>query len=292
MITNPQVAAIYLSFLVMFILVAAMVSCKRAILAGMDNVHLSIWSNVCFLPLGLAGWFFSFPKISFQCWPILMAAVVYSIGWFLQNRAIQHSDVTMVAPLLGSKPILVAIIAAVWLSEYNSMSVFLAALLVIPGIYFVCLPDKQRKFESSKLGLILLASLCYAICDTAVKAGLRVLPVLSVVTILLTVVGLIHVPAAFILVRRKTQYSGMLWAMVTGILMVSVSYLMTATIKVGDNVTIPNIIIAMRGVFALPIIWFMDKYFKVTLEHQSKRTYIWRVVGCIILFAASAIVII
>jgi drug/metabolite transporter (DMT)-like permease len=109
----------------------------------------------------------SMPGIRVYLWPLLGTSGFYLLGQFFLFAAIIHSEPSRVAPLLGLKVLILALISVVFLEEQFDMAKWIAVLLTTGAV--LLLSSSGKRLEGRFILLGLLACVSYCLSDLCIK---------------------------------------------------------------------------------------------------------------------------
>lgn len=122
--------------------------------------------------LALIPWINTFPNF-YTALIILLIDASFIFALFLFYSALNKGEALRVAPLIGGlKPILIIIIAKIFIQESLDLNQFFAVIIVIIAGIILAIPDKRKSSKKAAILPILLAcfaSLFFAIHDSFLK---------------------------------------------------------------------------------------------------------------------------
>jgi len=230
--------------------------------------------------------------------PMLAVASAIVVASWLLGRAIHEGDISTVAPLMGIKiPITVAL-SAIVLGESHGVRVYVAVGLATAGAVMFGL-GRQRAAQGGHgrhpIVPILYgcaSALAYAVADQFARVALRHMDQTTLVLWACMLRGALS--AVMILHPYYRQYKVHavdVWvllasgaAMVGGLLALYTAY------RLADGVTIPNIVLASRGLFLLAVGYVLSKALRVPIERQPASVYVLRTAGALLLGLSVAMI--
>ena len=109
----------------------------------------------------------SMPGIRVYLWPLLGTSGFYLLGQFFLFAAIIHSEPSRVAPLLGLKVLILALISVVFLGQQFDMAKWIAVFLTTGAV--LLLSSSGKRLEGRFILLGLLACVSYCLSDLCIK---------------------------------------------------------------------------------------------------------------------------
>ena len=126
------------------------------ILMGLISIPLAVWL-----------WSDAIPSFRVYGWSLLGTAGFYLLGQFFLFAAIIHSEPSRVAPMLGLKVFLLALISVVFLSQDFDATKWIAVALTTMAV--LLLSGSGKRLEGRFILLGLLACVSYCISDLCIK---------------------------------------------------------------------------------------------------------------------------
>ena len=239
------------------------------------------------------------PPFPIEVWPLLLAlaVVLLSAGWAV-THAMQEGDPSTVAPMLGAKVPITAILAFFVLGEVHSATVYVAVVCAAGAIVCFGLGKQEKAQGSHGLGPAVpivyacVAAAFYAVADQIAKLCLAHVTSWSLVLWS----SLIGSALASLMLTRKVyrQYRvkpvDVLLFLGRGVLLVVAVGLIYIAYELVDGVTIPNVILSVRGFFVLVAGFLLGRVQKTPMEHQPNTIYLARTVGTV-LFLVSILLV-
>ena len=119
------------------------------------------------IPLAAMLWPESMPGIRVYLWSLLGTSGFYLLGQFFLFAAIIHSEPSRVAPMLGLKVFILALISVVFLNQQFDMSKWAAVVMTTTAVLLLSGSGKRLEVRFIVLGL--LACMCYCLSDLCIK---------------------------------------------------------------------------------------------------------------------------
>lgn len=242
---------------------------------------LVCWSSACVFPaLSLMGGTMQ-PATSF--WQPAIVGGLFLAGQLLTFLAVARGDVSIAAPVLGVKVLIVPAAARFFVDEELSARIWIAAAIAVVGIAFVQTRDAtiQRSRIVASVGYALLAACSMTLFDLLIQrwapnwgAGYFLPIVFACAAILsLAFLPLADSPANL---RRL----GVIPLLSVGALLMSVQAIgMTVTLGFFGDVTRVNIVYSLRGLWGVLLTWLLARQVNASGAGPSHRTMIMRLIG-------------
>ncbi|MGR7027804.1 DMT family transporter [Geodermatophilus sp. URMC 62] len=133
--------------------------------------------------------------------------VVCGVGWFAVynvalNAAERHLDAGTTAMLVNTGPILIAVLAGVWLGEGFPPRLVAGLAVAFAGVLLIGLAGRDGGADLLGIALCLVAAVTYAVGVVAQKPVLRRLPPLQVTSTACAIGAVCCLPWAGVLVRE------------------------------------------------------------------------------------------
>jgi drug/metabolite transporter (DMT)-like permease len=249
------------------------------------NVFLALWF------LGFYDWS-AFPAVASPFWPVVLLAVFLVLGQGFTILALSLGEVSIVAPVMGVKVILVNILVAVGLREALAPRVWIAAVLSVAGI--ACLqynPGKHRRppHAFSSMACAFVSALFFAAMDVhiqhwAPQLGFeRFVPPAMLLGATFSLLFLLPSGGGV-----RTLSSAARKALVPGGMLLSLQSLLLifAIVRYG-NAAQANIVYSSRGVWSVVFVWLLGHYFaNLELKNRSQGHVFSRLTGAVLITLA------
>ena len=263
---------------------------KRASDAGMGPWRATFIVNwtaaIAFAPWWLLG---GKPFAWVHLWHAALAGAVFFVGQILTFLAISKGDVSITTPVLGSKVIFVAFLAALLSGEGLSPRLWMAAFLTSCATALLggeLRANRQRVLPSLSFGLC--AALAYATTDVlqlkwAPAWGFgRFSPVMfaTVGLLSLTLLPLFDKPLS------HTPSPALKWNLIGALLLSLQAFGIAYSIVTFKEVTLTNILYNSRGVWSVLLVWLAGSWFGNTERLVGNRIMARRLAGALLLLTA------
>lgn len=283
---NPRSETIHLllPFCSSILVVCGLLCLKRAQERGVStwtSMILVCWSSACVFPaLTLMG---GTMQPASMLWQPAIIGGLFLAGQLLTFLAVARGDVSIAAPVLGIKVLIVPAASRFFVEEELSARIWIAAAIAMVGIAFVQTSDAtiHRSRIVASVGYAVLAACAMTLFDLLIQrwaphwgAG-YFLPIAFACAALLSLafVSLADRPADL----RQMGVTGLLAA--GAILMALQAIGMTLTIGLFGDATRVNIVYSLRGLWGVVLTWIVAHHISASGAGASHRTMVMRLIG-------------
>lgn len=229
----------------------------------------------------------------FMVWQPAVIGALFIAGQLFTFLAVARGDVSIAAPVLGVKVLIVPAAATFFIEEELSTRVWIAAAVAVTGIAFVQTQDSavHRSRILASVGYALIAACSMSLFDLLIQrwapawgAG-YFLPIAlaSAALLSLAFLPLANLPSDL---RRPD----VLRPLALGSLLMTLQAIgMTVTLGLFGDATRVNIVYSLRGLWGVLLTWALVHNLGNTASGPSHRTMVMRLVGAI-LIAISVVV--
>lgn len=126
-----------------------------------------ILMGIVSIPLAAWLWPGSMPGVGVYLWSLLGTSGFYLLGQFFLFAAIIHSEPSRVAPMLGLKVFILALISTLFLGQHFGPGKWIAVVLTTVAV--LLLSGSGKRLESRFILLGLLACVSYCLSDLCIK---------------------------------------------------------------------------------------------------------------------------
>ncbi len=258
----------------------------------------SPWTGTFFANLWLAiGWAFVFAGQDERLpmegwWQAGLIGAAFVVGQLLTYLAFSLGDVSVAAPVLGVKVIIVALVLALIIGEPVTGQVWLGAFLAAAGvavIQFGASSAARNRLTATRAVLTVVLALLSATSFSLFDVGLqtwgrawgadRFLPPMFVSTGLLSLAFLPRVDSLSRLRQLGVLRPLLLGTIVMALQSMSMAYALN---HYGDATRI-NIVYALRGLWAVLFAWWLARQFGGAEAQLAPRIMLIRLAGAILL---------
>jgi len=276
---------------------AAALCLKIALGRGVTTWAVLFFSNVVlglfFAPLLLAdpsGW-----NAGAAVWAVGSGALFFlgQIGTF---RSLQSGDVSVATPALAAKVVFVALLSLLVPGNRPDPDLWLAVVLTMAGVILL---HRGPKISTSRplttLAWALFAALSFAAADIVVQVGAPVAGFTLFMPVMFGSVALFSLPllGPHILrpPRRPVARDARRWLAV-GVLLLGLQAMgMASAIGLFGDATAANVVYGSRGLWSLLLLAVVARRLGITDSVFDRRTLALRVLGCLLILGAVALVL-
>ena len=275
---------------------AASLFFKRASAQGLGMMEALYWLNfaggVMFAPLLLTvqDW----PAVG-EFWKPGTTAGLIFCGTWATFAAIRAGDISLVTPLMGTKVVLTAIVAALLAGTHLPVGLWLAAGLTTGGILLLGWRDLQRgQGKATVVGWCLLSSLIFAGADVSIghwAEGFGRAAFLGTVFLSIGVLSLAMVrwqaPRVFQVPPAARPY------LVLGTVIMTLNSLaMGLCIAACNDPTGVNIVYGTRGLWSIALVWFVgQRWFGNEERETAGKVMRLRLAGSLLILSAVVVAV-
>ncbi len=286
----PALAAIGYVFATLFL--------KRALTAGCGQAQLNLVASLApallFQPLWLWP---ATPDWSHAGEPVITGGL-FVLGQIFTFRALRRGEVSVTTPLLGTKVLLTAGLAAAIFGQTITAQWWLGAaasawgVVLVTGATWRTLAPRLARPDAL---YSLAAAALFALADVLVQRWTHHLGVARFVPLMFGVVGL---ASAFIFVPRTglrvlAMPARARGALLVGSLLLGVQALgMATSLGLHESATAVNIVYSSRAVWAVVLAWWLARTMRGGEAHDAPAVLRRRLLGSLLLFAAVIAVLI
>ncbi len=246
---------------------------------------LVCWSSACVFPvLALMG---GTMQPATSLWQPAIIGALFLAGQLFTFLAVARGDVSVAAPVLGVKVLIVPALSPLFVDDELSSKVWIAAAVAVVGIGFVQARDKsiERSLIVASVGYAMLAACAMTLFDLLIQrwagawgAG-YLLPIAFAFAALfsLTFVRLADRPA-------ELRQRGVIRPLAIGCVLMAVQAVgMTVTLGLYGDATRVNIVYSLRGLWGVLLTWFLARHLVGSENTPSNRTMTMRLIGAVLI---------
>ena len=268
---------------------------KRALAEGMDTWRTAIAFNVAAAlivsPLLV---FARTPGIGAAWYQPVIAGCLFFGGTFFWVQAINHGDVSLVGPLMGTKVLLVAFFTVILLGQPVEPVLWFSAVLVAVALAFL------RGFgrgHHQHFWITVLLAMCgavfYGLCDICFQAWAHRWGFGLFIPSVLVVVATFSVLASFCLSRNTSPPVAAWKWLVAGCvfngLQITGMAISLSQFRHDNAATAINIVYNSRSISTVLLVWLVGHWFGNTERAQGPVVMTARAVGAALLITAIAL---
>jgi drug/metabolite transporter (DMT)-like permease len=220
-------------------------------------------------------------------WQPAIIGGLFLAGQLLTFLAVAHGDVSIAAPVLGIKVLIVPAASRFFVNEELSPEIWIAAAIAVVGIAFVQARDAtvDRSRIVASVGYALLAACSMTLFDLLIQrwapnwgAG-YFLPIAFAFAALFSL--------AFIPLADRPADSrrlGVLRLLLIGAVLMSVQAIgMTVTLGLFGDAKRVNIVYSLRGLWGVLLTWLLARHVNTSGSGASHRTMVMRLIGAVLI---------
>ncbi|MDA1250412.1 MAG: hypothetical protein O2820_14440 [Planctomycetota bacterium] len=220
-------------------------------------------------------------------WQPAMIGGLFLAGQLLTFLAVDRGDVSIAAPVLGIKVLIVPAVAPLFVNDVASPRVWIAAAIAVVGIGFVQARDKSvdRARVLASVGFALLAAVSMTLFDLLIQkwapawgAG-YFLPIAFAFAAVFSL-GFLRLgdPPA------KLREMDVVRPLSIGAVLMSLQAIgMTLTIGLFGDATRVNIVYSMRGLWGVLLTWLLARRLAESDTQAGHRTMAMRLIGAVLI---------
>ena len=268
---------------------------KRSTNDGVGPWRTTFVSNLFIFAIAQVFWFLGDPIESFSSlWVPFLISILFFLGQLATCFAIHKGDVSVVTPILGTKPVFIGLISVVVFSQSLSTGLWIAALLSSVAVFLLrgsTHAEKKRLLPSILIGIA--GSFSYSISDTLMGVYGAEIGFENLIAVSFSLIGLWSLslipffssPFSTIPKRSKNWlYLGSAFLALQGAAMAF------AVISTGKATTM-NILYSSRGIWSILLVWLIGHWFSNQEKHLGAKILIRRLIGSLLLVVAIVLAI-
>lgn len=282
-------------FLASIIYVFGALWLKRAGSFGADTWLIALANNcfsaICFVLIGFA---LNDSTGQGVWWQATLTGGSFVAGQTLAFAAFKFGDVSIATPVLGLKIILVAVFTILMLGDYGSIGIWLGAVLATLGIFFLSKNDQgaAKQFWITVL-LSFLGAAGYALFDVTLQ---KWAPLWGVQNYLMWSFIWVAILTQFfwLFTKRVEGGLGRGWKYLKlGVLAITVqSMIISLVISYEGHATAVNVVYSLRGMWSVLMVFFLGHWFDNKESDVSKKVFVYRCVGVLMMTVGVVLVFI
>jgi drug/metabolite transporter (DMT)-like permease len=291
---------IIIPFVAAFLYALAALILKQAMARGAGAVRIIFISNWMYVLVFLPFFFFQ-PKLhisGLQTFinPFLTGLALFT-GQVLAYKAIQIGDISVQAPAMGTKILLVAIFTVLIGSNTVSSLLWIASAITVVAIYFL---TRTRSIQTERIrtlktaGLAIAAAASFGISEVLIEKEAAAFGEMTFLLLSMLISGFI----SFLLIPffegslKTIPKSAWLWTYIGSFIMAFEAALLYAGIAHYGGATQANIIYSSRGVWSIVLIWAIGSWLgNKEREQVGKQILLQRFFGACLLIVTIAFVL-
>ena len=246
----------------------------------------NLGSAVLYVPLlFVAG---EWPEME-KFWEPALAACLFIGGQAFTFLALNKGDVSVATPVLGLKPVIVALFVVAILGEGIRPALWVSAGLSAAGVAMLNAGGRGKHHHVlSTIALSLVAGSCFSLFDVVVQKfaqGWDVKKFLPAMFAFVCVFSLVFIPFFTAPLRAIPKAAwkplgwGSLFLGLQGVVFIS-------SVAVYGDATALNIIFSSRGLWSVVAVWLVGHWFANTEKDLGKAVFTKRLIGAGLMLAA------
>ena len=216
-------------------------------------------------------------------WQPAILGLLFVAGQVFMFLAIKLGDVSIAAPVLGVKVLIVPALGTLLIGEYPEARIWLAAAVAMLGVGFVQMTDAtvERSGVLASVVFALLGALSMTLFDLLIQRWAPAWGAGYFLPIALAFAALFSLAFIPLADRPKelVRHGGVTLLLVGAVLMAIQAIGMTFTLAQFGDATRVNIVYSLRGIWGVALTWMLARHAHATGEHPSTRTMLMRMVG-------------
>ena len=222
-----------------------------------------------------------------QFWQPAIIGGLFLAGQLFTFLAVDRGDVSVAAPVLGVKVLIVPALAPFFVDDELSAKVWIAAAIAVIGIGFVQARDAsiERSRILASVGFALLAACSMTLFDLLIQ---RWAPTWGAGYFLPVAFGFAAVFslafAGFADRPSDLKARGVIRPLAVGALLMSIQAIgMTVTLGLFGDATRVNIVYSLRGLWGVLLTWAVAQHLVGTGAAPGHRTMTMRLIGAVLI---------
>ncbi|MFZ5832886.1 MAG: EamA family transporter [Planctomycetota bacterium] len=263
---------------------------RRAAAGRIDSWRVTFLSNqlttLVFLPLLMLG---GEPLRLENSWQPLMVAVLFIAGQMTTVLALTHGEVSVAAPVMGLKIVLVAVFSFLLFQKPLPAEIWLACALATVGVALLNVSGSRSGGRAGFSALLAFAAAAaFGLFDVCVQAwspnwGIgRFLPCVFGMSSLLSLGFIPFFKDRLLAIPMDARW----WLLGGCGLIAAQSLCIVSTVAVWGHAAEANVIYSTRGVWSVIFVWFLGRLLGDIDPGMTGRTLGFRLAGAMLLLSA------
>lgn len=266
---------------------------KRAFVEGIGLVRSLIIANwmiaVCFSPM-----FFVSDSINWTLWyaPVF-AGTMFFLGQLFTFLAIKLGDVSVMTPIMGSKPVFVAIAVSLMVGDTVGLAIWAGA--IVSAVAVACLGLGDVRTNKGTLPAILnalLSAAFFGVADTSVQ---RWAPEFGSGAFIAVMFGLVGIASIALVPLRSAPFREIPkkcwpWVIASSAVLTVQALLMAIALSFYGEATQINILYSVRGMWSVILVMTVGHYVGNMEGKSGPKVMVLRMVGSVLLIVAVVLV--
>jgi drug/metabolite transporter (DMT)-like permease len=249
------------------------------------SMILVCWASAFVFP-GLALMGGTLQPVSMLWQPVVVGAL-FIAGQLFTFLAVHRGDVSIAAPVMGIKVLIVPAGASLFIGEELPVKIWVAAAIAVVGIAFVQARDAsiERSRILASVGFALLAACSMTLLDLMIQSCAPAwgagyfLPIAFASSALLSLLFLSLADRPSELKQKQAMRP-----LITGSILMAVQAIgMTLTLGLFGDATRVNIVYSLRGLWGVILTWVLAHGAATAETKPEHRTMVLRLVGAMLI---------
>lgn len=220
-------------------------------------------------------------------WQPAIIGGLYLAGQLFTLLAVDRGDVSIAAPVLGVKVLIVPALAPFFVEEDLSAKVWIAAAIAVVGIGFVQARDNsiERSKILASVGFALLAACSMTMFDLLIQRWASAWGAGYFLPIAFGFAAVFSLAFARLADRPSDlKQKGVTHLLAVGALLMAVQAIgMTVTLGLFGDATRVNIVYSLRGLWGVLLTWLLARRFTTADATPGNRTMTMRLIGAVLI---------
>ena len=216
-----------------------------------------------------------------------MIGALFLVGQLFTFLAVARGDVSVAAPVLGVKVLIVPALSPFFVDDELSSKVWIAAAVAVVGIGFVQARDKsiERSLIVASVGYALLAACSMTLFDLLIQRWAGVWGAGYFLPIAFGFAALFSLAFAPLADRPAClSRRGVIRPLAIGCVLMAIQAIgMTVTLGLYGDATRVNIVYSLRGLWGVLLTWFLTRNLVDSKIAPGNRTMMMRLIGAVLI---------
>jgi drug/metabolite transporter (DMT)-like permease len=227
-------------------------------------------------------------------WQPALTGLLFTVAQLLIYLAISHGDVSVTTPVMGTKSILVAVIASVlFATKIPPTWWWAAALCAVAVLLLSWNGGAPHRRVGMTIGLTTASATIYAFSDVLVQQWAPAWGVGRFLPIMFSVMGVLSFGFMPFFHGPLREISAATWRwLAPGAVLLAINNAAFAyTLARWHDATAANIIYSSRGLWSVVLVWVVGHWFGNQERHAGKGAMLSRLIGAGLMVAAIVLVV-
>lgn len=228
-------------------------------------------------------------------WQPVVVGALFTVGQWFSFLAIDRGDVSIVAPVLGLKILLVAAIVTLFGGETLRWQLWAAAILASLGIALLNRSGGRTAHHHVGRTIVTagLSAAVFAVFDVLVQqwapawgAG-RFLPLVMAASGVFSFAFVSRFRAPL----RSVPPPAWPWLLAGAVVLAAQSVAFVSTLAKWGQVASANVLYSSRGLWTVLLVWAVGHWVKSREQQLGRRVLAWRLAGAVLMMSAIVLVL-